>query len=212
MKVISFAAQKGGVGKTLMTASLAALAQQDCEREEGEAGKGKVAICDLDPQGSLTAWYNARQRDGPILIDPIPAIYAFRFQSLRRRGVRYLFIDTPPGISEYIARALNAAHLTVIPVRPGELDFAATGRTLRAVTRGKVPFALLPNAGIFRSRAMGELIRRLNDAGMPTLPPVHHRVNLVPSGGLTLPETDSNSAGTHELRNVWTQIRARLGE
>lgn len=42
MKVISLAAHKDGVGKTLLIASLAVLAQQDWEAEEGDAGKGKV--------------------------------------------------------------------------------------------------------------------------------------------------------------------------
>lgn len=212
MKVISLAANKGGVGKTLMTASLAVLAQQECEAQEGDAARGKVAMFDMDPQGSLTTWFNARQRDGPDLVDPMPAIFALRLYYLRRRGVRYLFIDTPPGHSELIAQAMNAADLVVVPVRPGELDFAATQRTLRVATRRHVPLVALPNAGLFRSRAMGELIHRLSDEHVPMLAPLHHRVDLILRNGLTLPETQPNSAGTQELRRVWAQIRDRLGE
>lgn len=56
MKIISVAAHKGGVGQTMLTASLAVLAQQDCEAEEGEAGKGNVAMMGMAPQGGLNAW------------------------------------------------------------------------------------------------------------------------------------------------------------
>ena len=47
MKTIVFAASKGGVGKTTLCAALAAYA--------GANTKKKVAVIDLDPQGSLTA-------------------------------------------------------------------------------------------------------------------------------------------------------------
>ena len=48
MKTIVFAASKGGVGKTTLCAALSSYA--------GTNTKKKVAIIDLDPQGSLTAW------------------------------------------------------------------------------------------------------------------------------------------------------------
>lgn len=211
MKIISLAANKGGVGKTLMTASLAVLAQQDCEAEEGRAGKGKVAMFDLDPQGSLTAWYNARQREGPMLVTPMLRTLALRLYALKRQGVRYVFIDTPPGHSEYIAKAVDVADLVVVPVRPGELDYMAVLRNLQPLFRTHGVVAL-PNAGLFRSRSMGDLVHRLDRERRDRLAPVHHRVDLPLKSGLTLVETKPKSAGAQELRNVWAEIRERLGE
>ncbi|MED5546008.1 MAG: ParA family protein [Pseudomonadota bacterium] len=210
MKIISLAAHKGGVGKTMLTASLAVLAQQDCEAEEGEAGKGKVAMFDLDPQGSLTAWYNTRQRDGPILVAPMLRTLSLRLYSLHRKGVRFVFLDTPPGHSEYIRKAMDVAHLVVVPVRPGELDYRAVQRTLQAELFWEDSFVALPNAGLFRSRAMGDLVRRLDADRQDRLSSIHHRVDLSLRKGLTLPETQPESAGARELRTVWAEIRNRL--
>ncbi|EJU14240.1 plasmid partitioning-family protein [Sphingomonas sp. LH128] len=211
MKIISLAANKGGVGKTLMAASLAVLAQQDCEAEEGVAGKGKVAMFDLDPQGSLTAWYNARQRDGPLLVTPMLRTLALRLYTLNRKGVRYAFIDTPPGYSEYSGKAVDVADLVFVPVRPGELDYKAVLRNLQPMLFRAQTIVALPNAGLFRSRSMGDLVRRLDAERRDRLAPVHHRIDLPLKNGLTLPETQPNSAGAQELRRIWAQIRERLG-
>ena len=53
MRVIVLANRKGGSGRSTLTAHLAVAAHA--------AGQGPVAVCDLDPQGSLTAWANDRE-------------------------------------------------------------------------------------------------------------------------------------------------------
>ena len=56
MKTIVIAAQKGGAGKTTLARNLAVAAAQD----------GRDVLClDLDPQGSLRAWWEGRDADGP---------------------------------------------------------------------------------------------------------------------------------------------------
>ena len=51
-RVITIAQQKGGAGKTTMAAHLAVA--------WASSGRNKVAIVDIDPQGSLTHWYKVR--------------------------------------------------------------------------------------------------------------------------------------------------------
>src|SRR5689334_25425332 len=51
MQRIVVSSPKGGVGKTTLTTGLAVLASLDGLR---------VTVVDLDPQGSLTWWYDAR--------------------------------------------------------------------------------------------------------------------------------------------------------
>jgi chromosome partitioning protein len=62
MKTIVFAASKGGVGKTTLCAALSSFASSASKKK-------KIAIVDLDPQGSLTAWWNQRQAESPELIE-----------------------------------------------------------------------------------------------------------------------------------------------
>ena len=58
MKVLVFAAQKGGSGKTTLAAHMAVQAEL--------AGDGPVALMDADPQGSLTDWWNEREFEAPL--------------------------------------------------------------------------------------------------------------------------------------------------
>jgi len=55
MQVIVFASQKGGVGKTTLTANLGVAAEL--------SGDGPAVLIDTDPQGSLAAWWNAREAE-----------------------------------------------------------------------------------------------------------------------------------------------------
>ena len=70
MKVVTFSSAKGGVGKTTLILSLACAAQRAGDR---------VAVLDLDPQGSALLWHRLRTRrgtsDGPeVLKGTIPSL------------------------------------------------------------------------------------------------------------------------------------------
>jgi hypothetical protein len=57
MHVVALCSQKGGSGKTTLAGHLGVQAEL--------AGAGPVALIDTDPQGSVAAWWNARQSDRP---------------------------------------------------------------------------------------------------------------------------------------------------
>jgi chromosome partitioning protein len=57
MDVFVIANQKGGVGKSTIAANLAVAAEA--------AGKGPAVLIDTDPQGPLSAWWNARESETP---------------------------------------------------------------------------------------------------------------------------------------------------
>lgn len=58
MQVIVLATQKGGSGKSTIARSIAAEL----------TGRGRVALLDIDPQGSLTKWWQRRQTEDLQLI------------------------------------------------------------------------------------------------------------------------------------------------
>ena len=69
MKTIVIAAQKGGAGKTTLARNLSVAASHD----------GRTVLClDLDPQGSLRAWWESREADTPAMLDRDPAPDALR--------------------------------------------------------------------------------------------------------------------------------------
>lgn len=87
MKTIVLASQKGGVGKTTLAGHLAVAAEK--------AGAGPVVVIDTDPQGSLAAWWNAREASAPAF-SPLTSDLAGQLAGLAAAGVALVIIDTPP--------------------------------------------------------------------------------------------------------------------
>ena len=89
MRVLALASQKGGSGKTTLSGHLAVQAQR--------AGAGPVVLIDIDPQGSLSDWWNEREAEFPAFAQTTVARLASDLALLRQQGFRLAVIDTPPG-------------------------------------------------------------------------------------------------------------------
>ena len=87
MQVIVLATQKGGSGKSTLARSIAA----------EMTGRGRVAMLDLDPQGSLTKWWQRREADDLQLVTGLTRAdqIAKAVDTLREQGFDWLIIDTP---------------------------------------------------------------------------------------------------------------------
>ena len=90
MKIIALAAAKGGVGKTTLAAALAVAAARS-----GAA----VGLVDLDPQGSVRRWWNARALPAPLHLKLAPERLARARAALRGVPLDFLVFDCPPGFS-----------------------------------------------------------------------------------------------------------------
>ena len=122
MRVIVFASQKGGSGKTTLCGQLAV--------EADRAGAGPVALIDTDPQGSLADWWNARASDTPAFVKTSFAHMKEDLEELRAQGTKLVFIDTPPAVADTIKAVVGHADLVVIPTRPSPHDLRAVGATV----------------------------------------------------------------------------------
>ncbi len=157
-KVIAVAQQKGGSGKTMLTAQLAVALAAGCN----------VAVLDIDPQGSLTIWGKLRASAAKASVAVAShAVSGWRLASeLEKLKAAYdiVLIDTPPVIDSDARRAIRAADIVIIPLNPSPPDLWAAEGTLKLAAEEKRKVALVfnraPAASRLRKRMEAEIAAR----------------------------------------------------
>ncbi len=161
-KVIAVAQQKGGAGKTSVAAHLATALVS--------AGKS-VALVDVDPQESLTAWHSLR-------VDQHGDEAAFDFSTCEgwkapaqiaqmRRNNDFVVIDTPPHAETAARQAVREADMVLVPLQLSPMDVWAMRETLDLVDREKTGFLLVLNRVPPRAKTADELRAQLKKEKLP---------------------------------------------
>jgi len=160
-KIISFSNQKGGSGKTTLSANLAVL--------WSNSGY-KVAVIDADAQGSLTYWLEARKKYYGE--DDIGIIsYNFDVRNLKeeikqiKRKYNFIIIDSPPSITFDTIQIIKVSDRVFVPVQPSPLDLMATVPFLNLVKQEKKNPIIFLNRVMPRARLTEAMILRLRYAG-----------------------------------------------
>ena len=162
--VITVAQQKGGSGKTMLAANLAAALATD----------KAVAALDIDPQHSLQRWYQLRSAR-----DPAPRSLTFSNQSgwrlageldRLRREHDVVLVDTPPVIDADARRAIRGADLVVVPVQPSAPDLWAAEGTLKLALDEKRPVCFVLNRVAATGKARGIMEAELRGRNLILLP------------------------------------------
>jgi chromosome partitioning protein len=195
------------VGKSTLTAWIAVAALSDNPQR-------KVAVFDLDPQGSLTLWWNRRGGNQPFLVNPEDNRPIANIQrDLALAGYDLLVVDCPPGFSIILREAIAAADLALIPTGTSALDLEAVGSTAAIAERARVPSRYVLNRAQFRSRSAGQAVTALRRLG-GLLAVVHMRVAVTDAvgRGLTAMETQPVGRAAQEQRELWRAVRAALAE
>jgi len=157
-KVIAVAQQKGGAGKTMLTAQFAVAL----------AGEARVALLDIDPQASLTVWGKLREATAKAAHHvPVETVSGWRLAKeleTLKAAYDYVLIDTPPVIDSDARRAIRAADLVLIPMNPAPPDLWAAEGTLKLAAEEKRKTALVfnraPAASRLRKRLEAEIAAR----------------------------------------------------
>lgn len=202
MKMIVIAAQKGGAGKTTLARNLAVAAAH---------GGLRVLCLDLDPQGSLRAWWEGRDADAPSMLDRDPAPDALKATlDAAQAHFDLCIIDTPPAAPEWLTGTLEAANLVLVPVRPSPDDLRAVGATIAAVNAARVPFAFALSQTP-RARITEEAARVLAQHGRVAPVNIAQRVSYAETGatGQGVTETTDNRAAA-EIAAVWLYVKGLL--
>ncbi len=204
MQIIGIASQKGGSGKTTLAGHLAVQAEQ--------SGTTPVALIDTDPQGSLSAWWNAREAETPCFARTTAVTLKQDVEQLRELGMKLLFIDTPPAIEATIGDVIELCDLVIIPVRPSPHDLRAVGATVELVERAAKPLIFVVNGATPRARITNEAVMALSQHG--TLAPVilHQRTGFAASmiDGRTVSEIKGEARSAEEIALLWDYIGHRL--
>ena len=206
MRVIAFASQKGGSGKTTLSGHVAVAADL--------AGHGPVAIVDTDPQGSLSAWWNDRPQPTPHYLRTTLEQLPDHLAQLEKAGVKLVVVDTPPAITTSIRIVIELADHVVVPTRPGPHDLRAVGATVALIEDCNKPMVFVINDATARAKVTAQAAVALSQHGTVAPVTVHHRTDFATSmiDGGTVMEHKASGKSSSEINALWTYLEARIYE
>lgn len=208
-RIVTVAQQKGGAGKTTLVIQLATAL----------AGNGRrVAIVDIDPQGSLTSWMRLREHRGAGLAPLRFAMvggWRLPVELDRLRGEHDLvLVDSPPHAETDTKVAIRAADLVLVPCQPSLLDVWASGPTVELAARERKRAALVLNRVPPRGRAVDEAKAAVAEIACAALDAhLGNRQAFVGSvaRGLGAVEAEPRGLAADEARALALEVARRLG-
>jgi chromosome partitioning protein len=115
-KIILITHQKGGVGKSTLCFNLA----------QNISENAKVAVLDFDLQGSLSQ-LSEMVEDFDIIS------YAKDKIDITKLEHDFIFLDTPPYLSNYLDELIKLSDLIIVPTKAGILDLLAVKSTIELI-------------------------------------------------------------------------------
>jgi len=204
MQVITIAQQKGGAGKTTIAAHLAVSLAQTGKR---------VAIIDIDPQGSLTNWHSLREKKFGIGYTGLNFVTSagWRVESAinnLRGNVDYVIIDAPPHTETESKTAIRASNLIIVPMQPSPTDLWATSTTTEFAQSEKIKTKILLNRYNPQSKLTKEIIAQI--PGSLFKCSLGNRVAFSSCflSGVTVTECAPNSIAAEEIRSLSREVLA----
>ncbi len=204
--VLTVAQQKGGAGKTMLAAHLAAALAAD----------RRVAVVDIDPQRSLARWHALRAgRTGAAAVG-FSDVSGWRLpRELERLGGGHdvVIVDSPPQLEADARTAIRAASLVLVPVQPAPPDLWAAEGTLKLAAEAGRPARIVlnrtPAAGKLRAAVEAEIAQGGHALLAATL---GNRTGFAGAfaQGLGITEAAPRSIAAAELRALVAEILACL--
>jgi chromosome partitioning protein len=203
--IVAITGQKGGIGKTSMTAHLAG---------EFAAMDIPVWVLDSDPQHSLHHWASMGQG---VLRGITRAVQTAQPEQFRREVEQacqqvgaegIVLIDTPPGLADPALLAALLADVVLLPAGPSPLDIVSVrdaqelAREAKRERGGLKPQIFFVPSKLSRTSLSDDLPATLEALGEPLLPGVGQRTAVAESAlvGLTLAEYARRSKARTEFK------------
>lgn len=190
---------KGGVGKTTMASNLAGYF--------ATTGR-KVAIIDMDKQGSSTQWLGKRPAELPVIhgvfAAPDKPGVPVDFSVTLPAEIELAIVDTPAGVSsDDLPKFTVGSHAIIVPVMPSEFDIHAASRLIAdlllvaRVSRENRRLGVIANRVKVGTIAFKQLMKFLNRLSIPVIGVMRDSQNYVRTAreGLSIHELPSTRAG-----------------
>ena len=144
-KVIAFSNQKGGSGKSTLSANIAVL--------WSNSGY-KVAVIDADAQKSLTYWLDARKK---YYGEDNIGLHSYNFDIRNiveevkkiKRKYDFIVIDSPPSITFETIQIVKLSDRVFVPVQPSPVDLMATIPFLNMAKRERKNTLIILNLEVY---------------------------------------------------------------
>ncbi len=202
-RIIAVAQQKGGAGKTTLAAQLAVAWSET----------NNVALMDIDPQSSLTAWHHLREANQkqlkPIHLSDVSGWRVGTELDRLKNNYDIVLIDCPPHAETETKNAMRAASLVVIPVQPSPMDVWATEPTATFAADQGSDARLVLNRVPPRSRLVDAVRGMLKDKKLKIAKNVlGNRVAFAASmmEGMGVTESERSSLAAKEIRMLAKEL------
>ena len=204
MQTIIINSQKGGSGKTMLSAHLSTQAERE--------GDGPVYLIDTDPQGTLTRWHSLREAEAPQRVEvPFTAIRK-GLAKMKERGASYCIVDTAPSREEDVLSLLKQADLVIVPVQPSPSDIWSAAATFQLLKAESIPFVFVMTRTKANASITAQSVALLSKFGevAPTFVADRTAYAASMTDGRTAQELAPKGPAGQEMTALWKNIKAAI--
>lgn len=210
--IIGLLNQKGGVGKTTLSVSIAHNLSIKCAPED-------VLLVDADPQQSALSWSAVRESALPFAVIGMAKNSLHRDLPAISKKYKHVIIDGPPRVTDLARSCIMASDVVIIPCTPSPYDVWASDETTRLVKesivyKANLKYGFMINRKIANTAIGRDVVELLNKTEIPVLSShVCQRVLFAEAAasGLTVFDLEPEGKAAEEINSLVKEI-LKLGE
>ena len=210
-KIITFAGNKGGIGKTSCSINFAV---------EAALHGHEVTLIDLDRQASTARFGDLRSEYTSLDFPRVLSGHATRLKQMLMEAAEakstLTIIDTPPGNEDDVSKASEVSDLVIVPTRPVLIEIDAILPTVNIVRRTHTParvlFTRVPHHSLYLLDEGHESVKHYEIEALPCY--IVDRIAFAHAynNGESVSEYEPRGKAAAEIRALYACITKELKE